>query len=209
MISVQSRPFPGSATRPLWPLRSLDARCPLVPFAGCRRAGGTFSRSSETSAIPNGALCSLPANTTSLISWPRRCLALCSPSTQRSASTMFDLPQPLGPTTAVMPRGKVSVVRSLKDLNPISSSCLIRIGPASSPSAAACFRSAAAPEIGVGNTTGRARGWCHPLYLVGAGKSRGAAEPDGRGGISAATRCSSTRHRPRSETAASPDTAAG
>ena len=29
---------------------------------------------------------------------PRRCRALCSPSTQRSASTMFDLPQPLGPT---------------------------------------------------------------------------------------------------------------
>ena len=208
MTSVQSCPFPAIPTDPLWPLSLAGEGCPLVPFAACTGTGGTFSSNNETSAIPNGALCSFPAKTTSLISWPRRCLALCSPNTQRRASTMFDLPQPLGPTTAVMPRGKVSVVRSLKDLNPTSSSCLIRIGPASSPSAV-CFRCVTAPVGGVGNTTGRARGRCHPLYLVGAAKSRGSAEPNGRGGISVATRCSSRRHRPRSETAPSPDTAAG
>ena len=39
---------------------------------------------------------------TSSIALPRRCLADCSPMHQRMASTMFDLPQPLGPTTAVM-----------------------------------------------------------------------------------------------------------
>ena len=36
---------------------------------------------------------------TSSIARPRRCFALCSPITQRMASTTFDLPQPLGPTT--------------------------------------------------------------------------------------------------------------
>ena len=37
---------------------------------------------------------------------------------QRMASTMFDLPQPLGPTTAVMGSGKVNTVLSTNDLKP-------------------------------------------------------------------------------------------
>src|SRR5471030_2841837 len=41
-----------------------------------------------------------------------------SPITQRTASMMFDLPQPLGPTTAAMLLGKFTVVGSTKDLNP-------------------------------------------------------------------------------------------
>ena len=34
---------------------------------------------------------------------PRIAVGRCSPRTQRMASLMFDFPQPLGPTTAVMP----------------------------------------------------------------------------------------------------------
>ena len=40
---------------------------------------------------------------TSSILPPRSDLAPCSPITQASASTTLDLPEPLGPTTQVMP----------------------------------------------------------------------------------------------------------
>ena len=40
------------------------------------------------------------------------------------ASTMFDLPEPLGPTTTVMPRGNSNRVRSAKLLKPTSSRAL-------------------------------------------------------------------------------------
>src|SRR6201997_697688 len=62
-----------------------------------------------------------PLKMTSAISPPRRLLALCSPRIQRTASTMLLLPEPLGPTTAVMPSPKVKVVLSAKLLNPIKS----------------------------------------------------------------------------------------
>ncbi|CAB4780096.1 unannotated protein [freshwater metagenome] len=39
--------------------------------------------------------------------------------TQVSASTTFDLPEPLGPTTAVIPGSKRSEVDEAKDLNPL------------------------------------------------------------------------------------------
>src|SRR5262249_52896346 len=45
-----------------------------------------------------------------------------SPITQRSASTRFDLPQPLGPTTPVRPGSMRKSVASTKDLNPSSRS---------------------------------------------------------------------------------------
>src|SRR5204862_51767 len=47
-------------------------------------------------------------------------LAPCSPITQRSASRMFDLPDPLGPTTQVMPGSRRRVVAEAKDLKPFS-----------------------------------------------------------------------------------------
>src|SRR5690606_41957904 len=50
----------------------------------------------------------------------RRRLAELSPITQRTASMMLDLPQPLGPTTPVMLVGRCNVVGSTKDLNPDS-----------------------------------------------------------------------------------------
>src|SRR5262245_42070427 len=57
---------------------------------------------------------------------PRRRRGDCSPITQRIASTTLDLPQPFGPTTAVMPSRNSSVVRSTKDLKPKSSRDLRR-----------------------------------------------------------------------------------
>src|SRR6476620_9375934 len=62
-----------------------------------------------------------PLKMTSAISPPRSVLADCSPRIQRTASTMLLLPEPLGPTTAVMPSPKVKVVLSAKLLNPIKS----------------------------------------------------------------------------------------
>src|SRR5215475_7839278 len=55
---------------------------------------------------------------TSSILPPRRDLAPCSPMTQENASTMFDLPDPFGPTTHVMPGSNRRVVAEAKDLNP-------------------------------------------------------------------------------------------
>src|SRR3954471_7481717 len=55
---------------------------------------------------------------TSSIFPPRRLLAPCSPITHASASTTLDLPEPLGPTTQVMPGSRRIVVAEAKDLNP-------------------------------------------------------------------------------------------
>ena len=52
----------------------------------------------------------------------------CSPSTQRIASTMFDLPHPFGPTTPVIESLKLIVVFSGKLLKPFISSCVKRMG---------------------------------------------------------------------------------
>jgi hypothetical protein len=49
---------------------------------------------------------------------PRSCLADDSPSTQRTASITFDLPQPLGPPTPTSWPGTAMVVGSTKDLKP-------------------------------------------------------------------------------------------
>src|SRR5258708_39941705 len=68
--------------------------------------------------MPMGLRPLVPLKMTSAISPPRSALADCSPSTQRTASDTLDLPQPLGPTMAVMPGRKLSEVLSAKDLNP-------------------------------------------------------------------------------------------
>jgi hypothetical protein len=62
----------------------------------------TFSKVSETSAMPAAERVSEPPKMTSSMALPRRCFADCSPMHQRMASMMFDLPQPFGPTTAVI-----------------------------------------------------------------------------------------------------------
>src|SRR5713226_4892361 len=56
------------------------------------------------------------------ISAPRRCFTLCSPRTHEIASATLLLPQPFGPTTAVMPSPvKMRSVWSAKDLKPVIS----------------------------------------------------------------------------------------
>src|SRR3712207_8911567 len=57
---------------------------------------------------------------TSSILPPRRLLAPCSPRTQAMASTTLDFPEPLGPTTAVIPGSRRRVVADAKDLKPFS-----------------------------------------------------------------------------------------
>src|ERR1700737_1606213 len=60
---------------------------------------------------------------------PRSSRALRSPRTQRMASTRLLLPEPLGPTTAVMPGSKSSCVFFAKVLNPWTSTdfrCTLR-----------------------------------------------------------------------------------
>src|SRR5580704_17597419 len=74
-----------------------------------------------TSAMPRLRRDVEPLKITSAISPPRRLLALCSPRIQRTASTMLDLPEPLGPTIAVTPSPKSNVVLSAKLLKPINS----------------------------------------------------------------------------------------
>ena len=71
-------------------------------------------------ACPTGFRALEPLKITSVMDSPRRYLAELSPMTQRTASMIFDLPQPLGPTTAVMLEGKGTVVGSTKDLKPDS-----------------------------------------------------------------------------------------
>src|SRR3954447_17506040 len=83
------------------------------------RAPSALSMVSSTSARPRGPLVAVPAKMTSSILPPRRVLAPCSPITQARASTTFDLPDPLGPTTAVTPGSKAKVVGCANDLKPL------------------------------------------------------------------------------------------
>ncbi len=71
-----------------------------------------------TSARPSGDRPEVPAKMTSSILPPRRSLAPWVPITQRRASSTFDLPEPFGPTTHVMPGSKRRVVADAKDLKP-------------------------------------------------------------------------------------------
>src|SRR6478609_1936098 len=73
-----------------------------------------------TSARPRGWRPDVPAKITSSILPPRSALAPCSPSTQAIASTTLDLPEPLGPTTQVIPGSSFSVVAEAKDLKPFT-----------------------------------------------------------------------------------------
>ncbi len=129
-----SRPMPESLSssctsikRQLLPLISYS----LPPSRNIRRVIDTseYSIGSElselsmvtvTSARPSGGRDDVPAKMTSSILPPRSVLAPCSPITQVSASTTLDLPEPLGPTTHVMPGSKRRVVGEAKDLKPFS-----------------------------------------------------------------------------------------
>ena len=84
----------------------------------------SLSRLKVTSARLRAGRGDVPAKITSSIPLPRILLAEFSPITQRSASSRFDFPQPLGPTTPVRPGLITSSVGSTKDLNPDSLSRL-------------------------------------------------------------------------------------
>src|SRR5881394_624331 len=83
-------------------------------------APSVLSIVSTTSARPSGGRPAVPAKMTSSIFPPRRDFAPCSPRTQAIASTTLDLPDPLGPTTQVIPGSKRRVVEEAKDLKPRS-----------------------------------------------------------------------------------------
>src|SRR5437764_674874 len=79
-----------------------------------------LSKKSSTEARPTGARSPAPLKITSCIDSPRSADALDSPSTQRTASITFDLPQPLGPTMPTSCPGVAMVTGSTNDLNPAS-----------------------------------------------------------------------------------------
>src|SRR5215210_4573186 len=104
---------------------------------------------SVTSARPSGARPDVPAKMTSSILPPRSDFAPCSPSTQAIASTTLDLPDPLGPTTAVIPGSNRNVVAEAKDLKPLR----VRLFRCTRGSRL-CF----APDPGQGHGVRRGRG---------------------------------------------------
>ena len=79
-----------------------------------------LSKWSSTDARPTGLRSPAPLKITSCIDSPRSAEAFDSPSTQRTASMTFDLPQPLGPTMPTSWPGVAMAVGSTNDLNPAS-----------------------------------------------------------------------------------------
>ncbi len=78
-----------------------------------------------TSAVLRAGRWAVPEKITSSMAAARMLLWEVSPITQRSASSRFDLPQPLGPTTPVRPFSTGSSVGSTNDLKPRSRSRLM------------------------------------------------------------------------------------
>ncbi|CAB4343027.1 unannotated protein [freshwater metagenome] len=99
------------------PLRNI-VRESVTSVKSMGNAPSVLSIVSKTSARPRGARPVEPEKMTSSIFPPRRLLAPCSPMTHAMASTTLDLPEPLGPTTAVIPGSKFSVVEDANDLKP-------------------------------------------------------------------------------------------
>src|SRR5690554_3340796 len=86
-----------------------------------------LSNTSSILARETGLRLVEPLKITSVMASPRRFFAELSPSTQRTASMTFDLPQPLGPTTHVIWCGNGTFVTSTNDLKPASLMYLRRI----------------------------------------------------------------------------------
>ena len=82
---------------------------------------------SSTEALPTGLRAVEPLKMTSAMESPRRCFGELSPMTQRMASIILDLPQPLGPTMPITFPFTGMVVGSTKDLKPESLIFLRRI----------------------------------------------------------------------------------
>jgi len=71
-----------------------------------------------TSATERARLLSVPLKMTSAIDSARRLFADCSPTTHFMASTILDLPQPFGPSSAEIPWENSMRTLSANDLNP-------------------------------------------------------------------------------------------
>src|SRR5689334_8085392 len=102
----------SSAYCPHWP--------PILP--------SLLSKNSSTDARPIGLRSPAPLKMTSCIDSPRSAEAFDSPSTQRTASMTFDLPQPFGPTMPTRRPGVAIDVGSTNDLKPESLICVRRKG---------------------------------------------------------------------------------
>ena len=79
-----------------------------------------FPKVIVTSAIFFEGLLAVPEKITSSIPEPRMLFAEVSPIHHLTDSTIFDLPQPLGPTIPVKPFSIKKVVFSINDLKPIN-----------------------------------------------------------------------------------------
>ena len=110
----------------LSPLR-YSLRETTTSFSWMGRLRSLLSMVRETLAKPWAFRFWVPPKMTSSILDPRSTLLDCSPNTQRTPSLMLLFPLPLGPTMAVIPSSKVSLVRSGKDLKPCSSMARSRI----------------------------------------------------------------------------------
>ena len=96
--------------------RNLD-RLGVVERGG-RAAVGIVEQEGDFALLREGRLPEPPKMTSSMPE-PRMFLNAVSPITQRSASTKFDLPQPLGPTTPVRPGSILKSAESQKLLKPV------------------------------------------------------------------------------------------
>ena len=114
--SVRRQRAPFSRYSPS-PLRSIRREIEISENSLAARPS-ELSITTSTSAKRRGDWPLPPAKITSRIWCPRTAEGLCSPSAQSTASVMFDLPEPFGPTITLTPGENVSRVRSGKDLKP-------------------------------------------------------------------------------------------
>src|SRR5579859_2129546 len=97
--------------------RSISSSSLSLSRAGAVRS--LLSSRTETEATLRAGFDVVPPKMTSSMSPPRSRRAEVSPMTHCSASTRFDLPQPLGPTMPVSPASIRSSVWSTNDLKPL------------------------------------------------------------------------------------------
>ena len=132
MTEYASAPIPVSTNKSLISLSLqgvLFKKYSLSPFRYTRRpiSISLYSMGSlplllwtikDTSQTLNGLKSADPLKITSSILELRSTLDFCSPKTQRMASTILVLPQPLGPTTVVIPFPSFKETLLAKDLKP-------------------------------------------------------------------------------------------
>ncbi len=112
--SLQTAPFIEYSLSPV--RNSVRVIVTSAMSTGSRRE--ELSIVSDTSARPSAGRFAVPAKMTSSIFDERTTLGPCAPSTQATASTTLDFPEPFGPTMTVTPGSNSRVVESAKDLKP-------------------------------------------------------------------------------------------